>query len=330
MSKFATVVIPFAYTRRWGQIVISSLKKWKNERDFDILVMNNSPEVDAIKVITDTELGEGVKVHTPSRPEMRWHGGSLDTAISMVETPYFFSLETDCTIEKDGWLDWYAEYLQDEYTAMVGWYWQQAPDVDDERHYINSSATLYRTALLRRLWKECTENRDEAISYGMNCEKRMNHERTMQMISNGEIGPFSDSRGFFMVDYPYPKPDKWWMEPGAWLYGRVKNQYQCIKVPGRIIMNPQGMQPEYNHNYYGDLAADPYVKHHWGGSVSHNYEKQMVSVQWEKEALEWWLRRENDLWEQWVPEDVREHSLREGLVPSLEEEIAYAKSRTEP
>jgi len=327
MSKFATVVIPFAYTPRWGQIVISSLKKFHNERDFDIVLMNNSPEHSAIQAIAQTRLSEGVNIQIPDKPRMRWHSGALDSAIYMglIKTPYMFALETDVTVMRDGWLDWYASKLQDEYTAMVGWYWHDKRFADDYRHYINPSATLYRTELLNRLWDECTSNKDELISFGMNYEKRQLSEHTIQMIRDEEIGPFSDSRGFFQVDAPQPRPDKWYQEPGAWIYGRLVNQYQCIKLPGELIYNNH--QPEVACNYYGDSLNDAYVVHHWAGTVSHNYDKHLVTTPWEQQAQAWWLQREFRLWKEWVSEDIREYSLKNGLVKSEEEEVAYAKSR---
>lgn len=327
MTRFATVVIPFAYTSRWGQIVISSLKKFKNDEDFDILVMNNSPQVPAINAITHTRLGDDVKIHTPENPKMRWHGGALDRAITLIDTPYMFSLETDCTVERDGWLDWYSSFLQDEYTSMVGWYWHDGIDNNDGRHYINSSATLYRTEVLRRLWHECMSNTDEMLCYGNQLEKRMNHETTNSMIRDKAIGPFSDSRGFFTVDYPCPLPDQWWHEPGCWIYRRMALQYQCKKVPGAIIKNPNGMQPQVKYNYYGE-QSNPYLIHYWGGTVSHNYEKHLIIIPWEAMASEWWINRELYLWEKWVPEDIRKQSITDGHVRSADEEREYARKRT--
>ena len=322
MSKFATVVIPFAFTPRWGQIVISSLKKFANKKDFDILVMNNSPEHAAIKAITGTSIGDGVKVYTPEKHRMRAHGGSLDCAIGLVDTPYIFTLESDCTVEKNGWLDWYAGHIQDEYTAMVGWYWNTAG-----RYYINASATLYRTELLKRLWNECIRNKDDVICYGPKLTKRMHHENTKTMIQNQEIGPFSDSRGFWNVDYPDPRPDQWWHEPGSWLYSRCFNQYQCVKIPGEVVYNPKGVQPEFQYNYYGPSKNEIYAKHHWAGTVSHNYDKHLITVQWEALASDWWINRELRMWEEWVPEDIRKDTIEKGLVRDPEQEKQYAKSR---
>ena len=60
---FGTVVIPFSGTAKWGQILLSCLKRHKNERDFDVLVVDTTcrPVWElATEAITDTPIGEGV------------------------------------------------------------------------------------------------------------------------------------------------------------------------------------------------------------------------------------------------------------------------------
>jgi len=324
--KYATVVIPFGYTPRWLQTVISSLKKFKNERDFDIIVMNNTPERPDIRAILDTPLGEDVQVCVPPASQ-RGHGGALDHAIQMVKTPFMFALESDCVVLRDGWLDWYASFIRDKYTAMAGWFWCAGEEVDDERHYINSSATLYDNQILRRLRSECRQNPDTIIAYGINNEKRMDHKHSAKKILEKEMGPFSETRGYQQVYPVCPKPDKWWMEPGAWLYYRASCQWECARVPGDIVYNPPGMQPEYQLNYYGDSLEEAYAFHFWGGTVAHNFEKHLVTVPWEAQAMQWWLMREHDQWELWVPEDIRKMSIEKGIVRSLQDELDYAQKR---
>jgi hypothetical protein len=104
-------------------------------------------------------------------------------------------------------------------------------------------------------------------------------------------------------------------------------QWECVKVPGEIIYNSPGRQPDYTMNYYGDSLQEAYAAHYWGGTVSHNYEKHLISTPWEKMAQDYWLEREFRLWKEWVPEDIREYSIKEGLIKTEQEEIAFAKSR---
>jgi hypothetical protein len=289
--KYATVVIPFAYTPRWGQIVVASLKEFKNSLDFYIVMTDNSPEGDYIKAVTETSLGEDVNV-VVTPPLQRWHAGGLDYMIPFVETPYFFSLETDCTIQMEGWLDWYASFVKDEYVAMVGWFWMLGENIDDGRHYINSSATLYSTRILKILLEECRKNPDTTISYGMNYEYRKFNEHWANIVKEGFAGPFSEQRGFLHENYPYPRPDKWWQEPGNWLFNRVSCQWECVRVPGAMVPRDEPHSPDVKYNYYGDSYEEAYVLHYWGGTVSHNFDKHEVSTAWEIDCLEWWLRRE--------------------------------------
>ena len=324
--KYATIIIPFGFTPRWGQIVISSLKAFKNDRDFHVVLMNNSPERNDIDAVAKTSIGEGIEIQVPP-PGQRWHAGSLEYYIPQLKTPYMFALESDCTVNRDGWLDWYAGFMKDEYVAMAGWYWQERPDFDDERHYINASATLYNSNILKLLNAECLANPDSIICYGLENEKRMFHDTTAKRIEEGYIGCFSEFRGFQQLYPVAPKPDKWWQEPGNWLYNRASCQWECVKVPGQIVRNMEPPCATYKYNFYGESDEEAYARHYWAGTVSHNFDKHLVSVPWEADCIEWWLKREYNLWKQIVPEPVRKLSLDQGYVKKLDEELKYAMSR---
>lgn len=324
--KFATVVIPFAYTPRWIQICISSLKSFKNVYDFDIIIMDNSPDDRRdIKSISETSLSDGVQI---VKSKLRSHGGALDHAIELVHTPWFFGFESDCSVNKDGWLDWYASFIKDDYVSMIGWYWQRSPDSQDDRHYINSSATLYNSRILKLLLGECKRNPDSVICYGKDYEKRKEQPWFSSLVKNNLVGPFSESRGFqHQKEYPIIRDYKWWQEPGNWVYNRCSQQWECIRVPGELVYNRILKAPEYKYNYYGVSDDEAFVRHYWAGTVSHNFDKHLVVVPWEIDCIEWWLTREYKMWEQYVPESVRKHSLKNGLVKSFDEEMKYAKSR---
>lgn len=324
--KYATLVIPFAFTPRWGQIVISSLKAFKNDRGFDIVLMNNSPERNDINAIAQTSLIEGVEIQTPPANQ-RWHAGSLEYYIPQLKTPYIFTLESDCTVNRDGWLDWFASFMKDDYVAMAGWYWMQGQDFDDERHYINSSATLYNSRILKQLNQECLNNPDTTIVYGIENEKRLLHDTTAKRIQEGAIGCFSEFRGFQQIYPVCPKDEKWWHEPGNWLYNRASCQWECIKVPGEIIRNGIPHAPEYKYNYYGNSDEEAYIRHYWAGTVSHNFDKHLVSVPWEADCIEWWLKREYNLWKEVVSEPIRKMSLENKLIKDINEELKYALSK---
>ena len=328
-TKQVTVVIPFSHTPIWGQIVISSLKESSDFKNLDVILMNNSPHRFGIEAIQETTLGENIKIHVPEASSQRSHAGALDRGITMVQTPFMFTLESDCRIVRDGWLDWYLSYAKDDYVAMVGWYWSIGDDVDDGRHYINSSATLYNSRILKMLYQECISNSDLVISYGTNYElRRPLQDWIIEAIKRKNWGPFSECRGFQNLYPVRQRPERWWHEPGNWLHYRASCQWECVKLPGKMIENTEPHSPPHKFNYYGESEESAYLFHYWAGTVSHNYEKHLVIVPWEADCQEWWLKREYKLWEETVPEFIRKASLEKKLVRSFDEELAYAKSRT--
>src|SRR3972149_576172 len=106
MNKKALIVIPHSRTTKWLQIVIASIKQFKNNAKFDVMVVNNSPVGDqSLKGITETELGDGIRIE--ENQYVRAHAGALDYALSIIdenEYPYFFAAETDCRALRNGWM----------------------------------------------------------------------------------------------------------------------------------------------------------------------------------------------------------------------------------
>ena len=84
-----------------------------------------------------------------------------------------------------------------------------------------------------------------------------------------------------------------------------------------------GAQPT-KYQFVGPSEAEAYLLHHGAGTVSHNYEKHLVITEWEALCLEWWLKREYRLWEEVVPEFVRQESLAKGFIPSFDVQLAKA------
>jgi len=329
-NKYATVVIPAAYTPRWLQICVSSFAKYKNEKDFNILVMNNSPDFPMIEAISQTELiGHVDHIAITPYAQDRGHGLSLDYAIELVNTPFFFATETDGRPLRDGWLDWFAAFMKDDEVAMAGWLWEQAPDIDDGRKYISPGGTLYNTKILKLLKRECQRNKSHTICYGANNLRRHEIEGIYhELLDRGSFGPFTDCRGFHNL-YPINKQwkeDWWWHEPGSWCYFRALCQWECVKVPGAMVYHENPHVADYT--YYGD-KENPWFYHQWAGTVSHNFDKHLVGTPWEIECIEWWLRREYRIWEEVVPENVRQVSIEKGLVKNFDDELAYALSRVQ-
>lgn len=332
--KQATVVIPHAFTSRWSAIAVASLKQHKNKADFDIIVVDCSPGHPSIKTITETRLGEGVKIVDPPAPNIAGHQVALDHAIDMVETPWFVAWETDVQVVRDGWLDWMLSFIKDDYVVMAGWYW--AGDFADDRHYISPAGALYRTSTLKMLKEECLRNKDLAVCYGRNMSKRIDIMKEYphtggKLIPAGIWGPFLEARGFGNV-YPYShQKDHWVPEPGNWVYNRCVMQWECIHLPGRFVDNDEmpnavNLGVPYKYTDVGPEGEEAYYRHYWAGTVSHNFDKHKIPS-WDAEKLPWWLTREHRIWKEIVPEDVRKMTIEKGLVRTYEEELAYGLSQ---
>ena len=84
--------------------------------------------------------------------------------------------------------------------------------------------------------------------------------------------------------------------------------------------------PDVKLAYYGDSEQDAYIIHYWAGGVSHGFEVGIIGG-WAGKCVEWWLRREHQLWLEVVPEDIRKDSIDKGIVPNFEEELKFALSK---
>jgi hypothetical protein len=333
MAKYATVVVPYAGSKRWGQIILSCLKNCKTERDFDIILLDNeylNPVLkDDTAAITETSLGDGIKIlkGLTATGDRLTHSTSLDYALNFVDTPYMFTIDSDCSIDRDGWLDWYASFMKDEYVAMVGWYWSAGENVDDYRHLIAPCHTLYNTRILKQLQAECLSNQDTVISYGENYSKRIAHNIVESLVKTKTMGPFSETRGFYHMYPVNPKREWFACEPGHWLYNRASSQWECVRVPGDIIWTDKIHKSPQDYNWVGPSDQDAYVRHYWAGTVSHEYDRWMVLTPWKIDCTEWWIRRENSIWEKYVPDDIKAFSLEKKLIRPFDEELKYAMSR---
>lgn len=326
----ATVVIPHAFVTRWLQTSVATLKQHKNNATFDILVVDNSIPHPSIKGIVETSLGEGVRVVPPQDPAHGGHQMALDHAIDLVDTPWFVAWETDVRVMRDGWLDWLLSFIKDDYVAIVGWYWSIG--IDDNRHYISPAGALYRTSVLKRLKRECLNNKDLAVCWGRDMSKRIDLAKEYpntagKFIAEENWGPFVECRGFGNV-YPFPR-DQWVPEPGNWIYNRCAMQWECIHVPGEMVPSEPSEAAiglPHKYTYVGPSEKEAYFCHYWAGSVSHNFEKHKIPP-WDAAKLPFWLGREHKIWNEVVPEDVRKKTLENGWAIPYDQEYAYAISR---
>jgi len=369
MTKYATVVIAYALTPRWAQITIASLKEHKSTRDCEIYLMNNHNfawtwppyglvtkaegywDADDIKCVSQTSLGEGVHIINTSKypgREEKWPGPGpscdlgVEIAINETKTPYLFTMDSDFSINRDGWLDWYASFMKDDYVAMAGFWWDHPG-----RLIVNPCGTLYNMRIIKQLLEEVKLNKDEVTCYGLRNEKRHDFKSEphyLERIKTGRMGVFGEQRGFIHNIFHYVGPfffagkpdtsynsygDKYWHEFGNWLHNRAANQWECVSVPGAWIENDRAKEPnapQFYCNYYGDSLENSYACHYWGGTSAHNF-KVGPTWSWFAVQQEWTLKREYELWKKYVPEFIRKESLEKGYIEDFDTELKYALSR---
>ena len=386
MTKYATIIIPYALTPRWAQIVIASLKEHKNTKECEIYIGDNSysrwpstiPEElkdkshaqfywgdnrGGLKCITETSLGEGINIintnlYYGATKDHRMYPGNacdvgLDIADTITKTPYLFTLDSDTSVNRDDWLDWYASFMKDDYVAMAGFWWNHP-----NRFIINPCATLYNMRILKKLREETRNNQEPVICYGKDNEKRLDY--TGKFISDTGLdmwtdriirgyGPFTEQRGFFhnikIFTGPFGLKDwnrDYWAkdfdgkaghEHGSWLYNRAVNQWECVAVPGAWnnlvgTVDEKTVKMDETGSYYGDSVKDAYVWHYWGGTGAHSFKMGINANASMQEALvQWCLVREYELWKKFVPEFIRKESLEKGYIEDFDNELHYVMGR---
>ena len=101
-----SIIIPHYKTWRWTAICINAFKKYGTLIDSEIIVCNNSPGHPSIKCLTDTELGNGVKI-VDGRKDFHSHGMGYDIAFSHADGDWIFTSETDSFPIRHGWFEPY-------------------------------------------------------------------------------------------------------------------------------------------------------------------------------------------------------------------------------
>lgn len=112
-----SILIPHFRTWRWTAVCIWHFKKFGLPVPSEIILVDNSPGHPSIKAITQTELGEGVKVLSGD-PEFASHGNGYDIAARAATGTHFFTAETDSMPTRCGWFDEYVKAVGDGYDLI--------------------------------------------------------------------------------------------------------------------------------------------------------------------------------------------------------------------
>lgn len=100
--KKAAILIPSFKSFRWLAVCVHFFKKYQFPLEHDIVVCDNSPGHPSIKVLTETPLGEGVKIVQGDK-ELPSHSHGLELALEATDADWIFSTETDCFPSQDSW-----------------------------------------------------------------------------------------------------------------------------------------------------------------------------------------------------------------------------------
>lgn len=307
MKKIA-IAMTHGHTPKWLQTVLASLKRYKNEAQFDIYVALSWPEHPSVRAATETSLGDGVTFLDCTR-RRHSHAIGLETILEHIrdmDYEYMFACETDCAAMQDGWLDWFVAQAQIADAGITGFFWHEG----DHHFNINPSGTLYRMDMLLQYHDEARSNNGGMFYHPEG--NKADTEPGMDPMIKEVAGVFSETRG---IKDPTPEqlhyieggvPHCSWWEPGQWLYVRSRGEWNEARVqPCDHIYIHTGVVETPEGTYYGG-KDNPQFIHYWGGTRAYDFLKHKVDCGFVKGGAPWWFAREDRIWRETVPQEFHE------------------------
>ena len=305
-NKKVAIGMTHGHAPKWLQISMNSLKSVKNDIESDIFVATSWPGHASIKAITENDLGNNVTI-IPCTIRIHSHATGLDQILDHIADKgyeWLLAMETDCRVCKDGWLDWFTSFMINETVGIAGFFWEEG-----NNHYnINPSFTIYNVKMLLKYHKEVRENKENTFYHPRG--NRDGNEQGMDSSIKDVAGIFSETRG---IKNPTPTqrdmilrgvPQAAWFEPGAYLYYRHLGEFGGTSIPCDHIYMKYGRHTAPEGTYYGG-KADPFAIHYWGGTRCYDFLKHPVDDQFVKECAPYWMKREDRIWKENVPEKYR-------------------------
>lgn len=154
--KKIVCAIPHSHTFFWTQTCVASMKRnppIAEGYEVEVVVVDNSPWSPAIRVITDTQLSEGVTV-VPNHKSNKFHASALDCIVEDFNFDLLLALETDVLFLRPTWLQWFVDQLRPTDYAVGHWHHES---------FISPCCTLYRGEVLREMDAWCEENKEPGL-----------------------------------------------------------------------------------------------------------------------------------------------------------------------
>jgi hypothetical protein len=275
-------------------------------KDVELIVVDNSHEWSpAIRGITDTDLGSGVRVEKNAKPH-KHHAAGLEHVLNVCgDCDYFVTLETDVLVLRSGWLENMIGSLKDSDYAAGAWHHEQ---------FINPSCTIYRTSVLREMyaWSRANKSPYGRWGDGFHNEAPLDPDPVFQ-----DVGPFDDRRGWPPHTKLKTTPSGLMKgvghyEPGQQLYHwAIEAGYTATTIPS-VTVNDKDRSIPIGTYYMGgqDTALDlAFSVHLWAGTRALDVLKHEVNDRAIIDNTQFWLQREACYWIKYVPESVRKKTI---------------------
>lgn len=318
------VAIPHQLTWFWTQTCIVALKRHTSIPIEIVVVDNGWDSSPSIRGITETRLGEGVRVINNDSLAIYTHSTALNQAFRATwPMDYFVSLDSDCIITRDGWLEEALARLRPTDFVTGAWHPEGG---------ITCSFAVYRGEAIKAMADASAANPDRHLHWGPNFERVADTADTHRPFSPAAVGellsgPFSDVRGFLpgtvMKETPTGQlKGPGWYEPGQMFhYWAVQQGYTYTICPARIIYDggrgiPLGMfygVEQESGLDYNQCRNACWAVHFFGGTRAWDFLNPRggnLSDAAIVNNMAFWIEREAGWWLNVVPEDVRVDTLK--------------------
>lgn len=152
-------------TWKWTPITVHFFKKYQWPFEWELIIANNSVDHPSIRSITETELGEGVKI-VQGEPDFPSHGRGNEIALHHATGSHVFFTESDAFPIQDNWFEPYIKHVADY--DLIG------PEIPQgSGRYIHPAGSLYNRQVFgyHKAWRDGIKDwlfcPDAAIELGL-------------------------------------------------------------------------------------------------------------------------------------------------------------------